>query len=39
MTKKYIFSLARKEILKLLPYSSARDEFSIDEKKNDYDGC
>ena len=33
MTKKDIFSLARKEILKLVPYSSARDDFTSDEKK------
>ena len=33
MTKKDIFSLARKEILKLVPYSSARDDFSSDGKK------
>ena len=33
MTKKDVFSLARKEILKLVPYSSARDDFSSDEKK------
>ena len=33
MTKKDIFSLARKEILKLIPYNSARDEFSSDQKK------
>ena len=33
MTKKDIFSLARKEILKLIPYKSARDDFSSDQKK------
>ena len=33
MTKKDIFSLARKEILKLTPYKSARDDFSSDQKK------
>ena len=33
MTKKDIFSLARKEILKLIPYKSARDDFSNDQKK------
>ena len=33
MTKKYIFSLAREEILKLIPYKSARDDFSINQKK------
>ena len=38
MTKKYIFSLAREEILKLIPYKSARDDFSSNQK-NDHDGC
>ena len=33
MTKKYIFSLAREEILKLIPYKSARDDFSSNQKK------
>ena len=33
MTKKFIFSLARKEILKLIPYKSARDDFSSNQKK------
>ena len=33
MTKKDIFSLARKEILNLIPYKSARDDFSSDQKK------
>ena len=33
MTKKDIFSLARKEILKLIPYKSARDDFMNDQKK------
>ena len=36
MTKKFIFSLARKEILKLT--YKFRDDFSSNQK-NDHDGC